>query len=156
MSISASVSGFVLDIDSSITDDVFSLIDVYRHGQERVNRLTDNIPRDASVFPALSYSGLPAEEQYAVLPTSSILASLTFLSGKVRVYSGLASTSSRTSSLSTYVREPTDSQFMESGADVFKLPVVNDLSESSPTAVLKPPVVRLKRALCPSAVLPPG
>jgi hypothetical protein len=39
---------------------------------------------------------------------------------------------------------------------VLKLPVLTPSSEKKPTAVLYKPVVRLKRALCPSAVLPPG
>jgi hypothetical protein len=130
ISISASVSGFVLDIDSSIPDDVFSLIDVYRQGQERVTRLTDNIPRNASVSsPTFGPSELTAENQYAALPTSSILASLTFLSGEVRVYNGSASALSRTGPLSTHAQEPTDSQFLGFGADLFKLPVVSVWAE---------------------------
>lgn len=130
ISISASVSGFVLDIDSSIPDDIFSLIDVYRQGQERVTRLTDNIPRNASPSsPTSVASELTGEKQYAALPTSSILASLTFLSGKVRVYSGSASALSRTRPLSAHAREPTDAQFLEFGADLFKLPMVSVWTE---------------------------
>lgn len=130
ISISASVSGFVLDIDSSIPDDVFSLIDVYRQGQERVTRLTDHNPRNAlAPSPSLILSGPTVAKQYAALPTSSILASLTFLSGKVRVYSGSASSLSRTMSLSAHFWEPTDAQFLEFGADLFKLPVVSVWAE---------------------------
>jgi hypothetical protein len=40
--------------------------------------------------------------------------------------------------------------------DSLVCPVVLLLSERNPTALLNPPVVRLNRALCPSAVLPPG
>ena len=39
---------------------------------------------------------------------------------------------------------------------VLKLPVLSTLSEKKPTAVLYVPLVRLNRAFCPSAVLPPG
>jgi hypothetical protein len=39
---------------------------------------------------------------------------------------------------------------------VLKFPVVSLLSDQKPIAVLYPPLVRLKRALCPSAVLPAG
>lgn len=126
---SASVSGFILDIDSSIPDDVFSLIDVYRQGQERVTRLTDNIPRNASLSNSTVTQTEVVDKKYAALPTSSALASLTFLSGKVRVYSGAASTLSRTRSISTSTREPTDEQFLEFGADIFRLPVVSVWAE---------------------------
>ena len=39
---------------------------------------------------------------------------------------------------------------------VLKLPVVRPLSDNQPIAALNPPVVWLRRAFCPSAVLPPG
>jgi hypothetical protein len=39
---------------------------------------------------------------------------------------------------------------------VLRLLVVLFLSEKNPTAVLYPPVLRLNRAFCPSAVFPPG
>ena len=130
ISISASVSGFVLDIDSSIPDDVFSLIDVYRQGQERVTRLTDNIPRNASVSsPTFGPSELTAENQYAALPTSSILASLTFLSGEVRVYNGSASALSRTGPLSTHAQTRTRSSVQDtlpSGPTLVPLPGLTD------------------------------
>jgi hypothetical protein len=136
--ISANVSGFILDIDSSIPDDIFSLIDVYRQGQERVTRLTDNIPRNPSISSPSSILSEPrAEEQYAALPTSSIFASLTFLSGEVRVYSGSASSISRTRTSSTHTREPTDAQFLEFGADLFKLPVVSVWAEYCATPAVQ-------------------
>lgn len=125
ISILANVSGFVLDIDSSIPDDIFSLIDVYRQGQERVARLADNIPRNTPITDSSLISPESTAKQYPALLTSSVVGSLTFLSGKVRVYSGSASSNSRTRSLSTAVREPTDEQFLEFGADIFKLPVVS-------------------------------
>lgn len=126
ISISANVSGFILDIDSSIPDDVFSLIDVYRQGQERVARLTDNIPRNTPVSSSsLASPDITVQKPYAALLTSSVVASLTFLSGKVRIYSESASAISRTKPLLSTAREPTDEQFVESGADIFKLPVVS-------------------------------
>lgn len=130
MSISANVSGFILDIDSSIPDDVFALIDVYRQGQERVIRLTDNIPRNyTAATPSLESSEKTAERHYAALRTSTVVASLTFLSGQVRIYSGSASTLSRSRTLSFTTREPSDAQFLELGADIFKLPEVSVWSE---------------------------
>src|SRR6185437_356463 len=39
---------------------------------------------------------------------------------------------------------------------VLRFPIVLLLSDEKPTAVFHVPLVRLKRAFCPSAVLPPG
>ena len=133
--ISANVSGFILDFDSSIPDDVCSLIDVYHQGQERVIRLADSIPRStpaSSTSPTAPYIGM--DPKYAALPTSSVLASLTFLSGKVRIYSGSVSTLSRSRRLSTSTRDLTDEQFVELGADIFKLPVVSVWGEYRATS----------------------
>lgn len=124
ISISANVSGFILDIDSSIPDDIFSLIDVYRHGQERVARLADNIPRNTPVTDSSLISPDTTVKQYSTLLTSSVIGSFTFLSGKVRVYSGSAPSNSRTP-MSTAARELMDEQSLELKADVFKLPVVS-------------------------------
>lgn len=135
ISITANVSGFILDVDSSIPDDVFSLIDVYRQGQERVIRLADSIPRStpvSSTSPTAPHIGM--DPKYAALPTSSVLVSLTFLSGKVRIYSGSVSTLSRSRKMSTSARDLTDEQFIELGADIFKLPVVSVWGEYRATS----------------------
>lgn len=138
ITVAASVSGFLLDIDSSIPDDVFALIDVYRQGQERVTRLADNIPRPVSAStPSLETPEPTAEKHYAALRTSSVVASLTFLSGSVRVYSGSASTLSRSRTLSLSAREPSDAQFLEYGADIFKLPMVSVWAEYRATPAAK-------------------
>ena len=135
ISISANVSGFILDFDSSIPDDIFSLIDVYHQGQERVIRLADSIPRStpvSSTSPTAPHIGI--DPKYTALPTSSVLASLTFLSGKVRIYSGSVSTLSRSRKLSNSARDLTDEQFVELGADIFKLPVVSVWGEYRATS----------------------
>ena len=83
--ITANITGFVLDLDSSISDCVFSLIDVYRQGRERMERLASNIPRVATPQPP---GPLPiviplVEEQ----PSSNIFGAFIFESGEIRVHS---------------------------------------------------------------------
>ncbi|KAJ7045588.1 hypothetical protein C8F04DRAFT_939778 [Mycena alexandri] len=119
----ANVSGFILDIDSTIPDYIFSLIDVYEQGKDRVSRLS------ASTRNVDSPSSSKDSEQYTALPTSNIFASLTFLSGKVRVYNNAASALSRASSLSYVLNQLSDEQMLDLGADVFNLPVVSVWAE---------------------------
>ncbi|KAF9465079.1 hypothetical protein BDZ94DRAFT_1351083 [Collybia nuda] len=126
--IGANVSGFILDLDSTIPAYVFSLIDVYRQGKERVDRVSANIPRTPSVE-ATPDKEISLERPYTTLPTSNVFASLTFLSGKVRVYSGSASKMYRTRSFSRTRHELSDEQVMDLGAEVFNLPVVSVWAE---------------------------
>ncbi|KAK1218471.1 Macrophage colony-stimulating factor 1 receptor [Marasmius sp. AFHP31] len=113
--IRAVVSGFVLDVDSTMPDYIFSLFDVYREGKDRVAKLSANLPR-----PSLEDS---VEEKKPVdLPTSNFFASLDFLSGKVRMYSSAAATSARSGSFSGSWEDP---RMLGLGAEVFNLPVVS-------------------------------
>ncbi|KAF8210348.1 hypothetical protein K438DRAFT_1959629 [Mycena galopus ATCC 62051] len=123
----ANVSGFILDIDSTIPEYIFSLIDVYEQGKDRVSRLSASIPRNAAS------STSTESEQYTTLPTSNVFASFTFLSGKVRFYSKAASALS-TSSLSNVLNQPSDEQMLDMGADVFNLPVVSVWAEYRATS----------------------
>jgi len=121
----ANVSGFILDLDSDIPSYVFSLIDVYQQGKERMEKLTTTIPRT----PSGQGSGTRTEEfdsnsHYPSIPASNVFFSSTFLSGKVRVYSGSASTLYR-SKYARHHQELSDDQVMELGAEVFNLPVVS-------------------------------
>ncbi|TBU47302.1 hypothetical protein BD309DRAFT_511415 [Dichomitus squalens] len=87
-SIEAEVSGFILDVDSSIPDFVSSLLEVYRRGKDRVERLAYSAPRSSpSSEPTPPLEPAHAEERYGALLTSNVLASLTFASGKVRMHS---------------------------------------------------------------------
>ena len=102
--LNADVNGFILDIDSSIPVYVFCLIDVYQRGKERFDRMAESIesmPR--------SFSGLDAtpripiatlEPHYDALPTSNIVGSLIFHSGKVRLYCDATPANSRIRSIS--------------------------------------------------------
>ncbi|KAI0058067.1 hypothetical protein BV25DRAFT_1994498 [Artomyces pyxidatus] len=130
--VGANVSGFILDLDSSIPDHVFSLIDVYRRGKERVDRLTANLPRSAmaqDLKPKLE--AIAAEKQDKALPTSSILLSLVFLSGQVRMHSGAALP--RSSSL----HDIKDARMPVSVAESFNLPVVSVWGEYRATPTSK-------------------
>jgi hypothetical protein len=118
--IGANVSGFILDLDSTIPNYVFALIDVYRRGKERVERLSANVPRTSTPAKPL------LEKHYTAIPTSSFIANLTFLSGKVRLYSGNASSLFKSKSLPlNTLLELSDDQVLGLGAEVFNLPMVS-------------------------------
>lgn len=122
--VGANVSGFILDLDSTIPNYVFALIDVYRRGKERVERLSANVPRTSTpAKPSL-------EKHYTAIPTSNIVANLTFLSGKVRLYSGNASSLFKSKSLTlNTLLELSDEQVLGLGAEVFNLPMVSVWAE---------------------------
>ena len=122
--VGANVSGFILDLDSTIPNYVFALIDVYRRGKERVERLSANVPRTSTpAKPSL-------EKHYTAIPTSNMVANLTFLSGKVRLYSGNASSLFKSKSLTlNTLLELSDEQVLGFGAEVFNLPMVSVWAE---------------------------
>ncbi|KAI6157760.1 hypothetical protein BKA82DRAFT_130576 [Pisolithus tinctorius] len=83
--IAGNVSGFVLDLDSSISNYVFSLVDVYRHGRERMERLasTGMAPQASE-----SFSTSPSTESYSnALPALNMFTALVFDSGQIRIRS---------------------------------------------------------------------
>jgi hypothetical protein len=127
--VKATVSGFILDLDSSIPSYVFSLIDVYHQGKDRMEKFAATVPRTPSTLESSIEKDLSLENRYTALPTSNVLASLIFLSGKVRVYSGSASNLYRKRSFSNTQHEPSDEQVMEIGAEVFNLPGVSVWTE---------------------------
>jgi len=100
--IGANVSGFILELDSSIPDYVFSLVDVYRQGKERVERLTSQTPRSPLVEEMRPKVETHATEtQRSSLSVSNILISLIFLSGQVRIHSGPGNSLTRLKALRT-------------------------------------------------------
>ncbi|KAK0486085.1 hypothetical protein IW261DRAFT_776549 [Armillaria novae-zelandiae] len=130
ITLKANVSGFILDLDSSIPDYIFSLVDVYRQGEERVAQLSNASQRP----PPASHSRLDAakeslERQSTSIPTSAFCGSLTFLSGKVRAYSATASKLSRAKEFSKVPYNPTDEQVLKMGAEIFRLPMVSVWTE---------------------------
>ncbi|THH20420.1 hypothetical protein EW146_g951 [Bondarzewia mesenterica] len=121
MRIGANVSGFILDLDPSIADHIFSLIDVYREGKERVAKLASNIPRNpAAQNLQQKVESIATETQHKTLPTSNVLLSLVFLSGRLRMFSGSTGNTLRPS----LGRERTKERLVEK-TDTFDLPVVS-------------------------------
>lgn len=91
LTIEASISGFVLDLEPSVVDYVFALVDVYRHGKERFERLiflTESDP--GSPVQSESYE----KSELMTLPTSNILMSLHFISGTVILHTSKGARSS--------------------------------------------------------------
>ena len=84
--VGASISGFILDLEPSIADHVASLVDVYRRGKERVDRISVNVPRNTAFQDPRLQRPVP-EPNEAVRTTSSFLISMVFLSGQVRMHS---------------------------------------------------------------------
>lgn len=122
--IEGSVSGFILDLDSSIPDYVFSLIDVYRQGKGRLDQLTAGMPRSKATEPSSKPVELTAANNpYVSLPTSNVVMSLVFSSGQIRIHNKVTPRLSRTSSSFTNASR----RRLEDGdplADTFNLPVV--------------------------------
>ncbi|KAL1942384.1 hypothetical protein VTO73DRAFT_5986 [Trametes versicolor] len=121
--IGAQVSGFILDVDSTIPDFISSLLDVYRRGKDRVERLGGAVSRPSpSTETEPHLEPAQTEAQYSALPTSNILASLTFASGKVRMHSKESSSQHRRGLLSTLVYGRGEDM---NGAEEFNLPEVS-------------------------------
>ncbi|KAI0743929.1 hypothetical protein C8Q80DRAFT_1355680 [Daedaleopsis nitida] len=133
--IGAQVSGFVLDVDSTIPDFVSSLLDVYRRGKDRVERLASSAPRSSlsTEAPPL-VEPIQAENHYGALPTSNILASLTFASGKVRMHSKESSSHQVRRPISTLLYGRGDDT---NGAEEFNLPEVSVWGEFRATPALQ-------------------
>lgn len=123
--VAADVSGFILDVDSTLPDYVFSLIDVYRQGKEQVGRLSASasMPRGLSLADSTaSRESITSESQQGPLLSSNIFASLIFRSGKVRLYSSATAhfPSNRTASFSHH-----EGHFSDLHAEVLSLPEVS-------------------------------
>ncbi|KZT28945.1 hypothetical protein NEOLEDRAFT_1057065 [Neolentinus lepideus HHB14362 ss-1] len=113
MHVSATVSGFVLDLDSGIPDHIFSLIDVYRRGKERVDRFTSGASRPSTNIEATPrLSPRPGQAHYGALPTSNILGYLVFLSGQVRIHGSASTRATRTRSVFPAIRHIRDESIL--------------------------------------------
>ncbi|KAI0368271.1 hypothetical protein BV20DRAFT_969313 [Pilatotrama ljubarskyi] len=133
--ISAQVSGFVVDVDSTIPDFISSLLDVYRRGKDRVERLGGGAIRSSpSGESGPSVESPQTEAQYGALPTSNILASLTFASGKVRMHSKESGSQHRRGFLSTFVYGRGEDA---NGAEEFNLPEVSVWAEFRATPAVQ-------------------
>ena len=122
--INANVSGFILDLDSTIAGYIFSLINVYRQGKERLDQLSNSIARTPPLEPEETEIST-LKRHYQAIPTSSVFTTLTFLSGKVHMYSSAATKMYLEMTPSGHAIELSDEQILELGAEVFNLPVVS-------------------------------
>ncbi|CAK5265757.1 unnamed protein product [Mycena citricolor] len=120
----AEVDGFVLDIDSSIPDYIFSLVDVYEQSKDRVTRLSASLPRPEAQSPSPEYTASAAV-------ASNVFASLMFESGKVRIYHNAASEALRANPVSHVADD----------VDVFNLPEVSVWSEYRSSADASDPSI---------------
>ncbi|KZV70698.1 hypothetical protein PENSPDRAFT_752360 [Peniophora sp. CONT] len=116
--IQASVSGFILDLDSSIADHVFSLVDVYRQGKERLERLAANNPRPSGFVPPKPPKLDIAGNAESGLPTFNILLHLVFLSGKLQMHSETMRSTNRSTMHEAFDLHPSDQP------EVFSLPIL--------------------------------
>ncbi|PFH51536.1 hypothetical protein AMATHDRAFT_74889 [Amanita thiersii Skay4041] len=134
--LSAIVSGFILDIDSTISEYIFSLIDVYRRGRESVERISATVPLTPSTSPRTLASGFIPEERPPSTAASHIFGSFKFLSGKVRLYNVRASEVARSPTLAPLPKDAPDDQLLRLGVEIFNLPEVSVWTEyrATPTS----------------------
>ncbi|KAF8630636.1 hypothetical protein AX15_002787 [Amanita polypyramis BW_CC] len=118
----AVVNGFILDLDSTIPDYIFSALDIYRQRRENVERLSAAVPRPQWSPTHSPLLNVRAGESTSV--TSGIFASLRFSSGKIRLFNEHGS--SMTRSLS---KDTPDEQLLRLGVEVFSLPEVSVWTE---------------------------
>ncbi|KAH9041126.1 hypothetical protein EDB84DRAFT_1436665 [Lactarius hengduanensis] len=134
--VGANISGFILDLEPSIADHVASLVDVYRRGKERVDRFTVNAPRHAAaqdLEPNLR--SVSADKDESPPAASSILLSMVFLSGQVRMHSGAATYSPRMGSLYERKGNTRPASLVES----FNLPMLSLWGEYRATSAQRDP-----------------
>ena len=130
----AVVSGFILDLDSTIPDYVFSAIDVYRQGRESVERLSATVPRSQWSPTQSPLLGLRAEESTS---TSGIFTSLKFSSGKIRLFSEQASDLTKSFLSGSLPKDVSDDQLMQRGVEIVNLPEVSVWAEYRATPLQK-------------------
>ena len=122
----AGISGFVLDLDPSIADYMFSLIDVYRHGRLQVEKLSASMPKSPSSASSYSPSHEFSFEMGGTASTKTVIqASLKFLSGTVRMHTSSIG-SSLPSMPSSYSQAYSK---LNSEAEIFSLPELSVWSE---------------------------
>lgn len=87
ISISASISGFILDLDPSVTGYAFSLVDAYRQGKQRMEQFTSNLPRNPTEQGFSTSATTPtASNATERRVTTALELSMNFQSGTVRMH----------------------------------------------------------------------
>jgi len=85
--VSGDVEGFALSLDPSIANYVFSMIDVYREGKERLQRMVPLTEEVTASLPRSESEPTPKAPTLAGLPTSHMRIKLSFASGRVHLHS---------------------------------------------------------------------
>ncbi|KAF8633289.1 hypothetical protein AX17_004464 [Amanita inopinata Kibby_2008] len=132
----AIVSGFILDLDSTIPDYISSSIDVYHRGRESVERLSATVPRTSSIT---SQAAVHSEKHTTPISTPSIFASFRFSSGKVRLYSRHASEMIKSLASASWLRDVSDEQLLRLQVEIFNLPEVSVWAEFRATTFCSEP-----------------
>ncbi|CAE6416310.1 unnamed protein product [Rhizoctonia solani] len=123
--IRATVSGFELDIEPSIVNYVFSIVDVYRQGRDRISRLAAYTTRsDVASSITQVAPAAPSNAQYSAVLTTNIKASFEFKSGRIRSHTPnvRANDPERTQSVPTLSPQ---TETFEHGTDILDLPMVS-------------------------------
>ncbi|CAE6424846.1 unnamed protein product [Rhizoctonia solani] len=123
--IRAVVSGFELDIEPSIVNYVFSIVDVYRQGRDRISRLAAYTTRsDLASSVTQAAPAAPSNAQYSAVSTTNIKASFEFKSGRIRSHTPnvRANDPERTQSVPTFSPQ---TETFEHGTDILDLPMVS-------------------------------
>ncbi|EJD02702.1 uncharacterized protein FOMMEDRAFT_146573 [Fomitiporia mediterranea MF3/22] len=125
---SAAVSGFILDLDSSITLYIFSLVDAYQHGRQRMEQLAAGLPRSGAEVssPTRAQASSKGRARKSVV-TSSIEADLRFQSGLVRMHCTSKDSSAFTSISPDWTGQTY--QILDSDAELFRLPELTVFAE---------------------------
>ncbi|KAG8747816.1 hypothetical protein FRC10_011261 [Ceratobasidium sp. 414] len=120
----AHVSGFEVDLEPSIANYLFSIVDVYRQGRDRIARLATYAPKsDAASSTASLAPPVTSNAQYSAVLTTNLKASFEFKSGRIRSHTPnvRASDLERSQSLPAFTSE---SEIFEHGVDTLDLPMV--------------------------------
>ncbi|CAE7120149.1 unnamed protein product [Rhizoctonia solani] len=125
--IRAIVSGFELDIEPSIVNYLFSIVDVYRQGRDRISRLASYTTRSdtgSSFTQLVPVAAAPSNAQYSAILTTNIKASFEFKSGRIRSHTPnvRANDPERAQSVPTLSSQ---SETFEHGTDILDLPMVS-------------------------------
>ncbi|KAG8700051.1 hypothetical protein FRC09_006205 [Ceratobasidium sp. 395] len=123
--IRAQVSGFEVDLEPSIANYLFSIVDVYRQGRDRIAKLASAYAPKSDAGSSIASLAPPvtSNTQYSAVLTTNLKASFEFKSGRIRSHTPnvRASDLERSQSLPAFTSE---SETFEHGVDTLDLPMV--------------------------------
>lgn len=120
----ANVSGFEVDLEPSIANYLFSIVDVYRQGRDRMFKLAAYAPRSDSGSIASLAPPTSSNSQYSAVLTTNLKASFVFKSGRIRSHTPNVRTNDLERSQSLPALSP-ESEIFEHGVDTLDLPMVS-------------------------------